>query len=273
MRLRFVLLALMSIGLLSGDAFPQEFAATVRGEVARPGTYAFSPGERLSSLVEKSGGYTDNAVLQGAVLTRKSALPEQSKEMTEILARIEEVLRKDGGISAREKEFLAALASLSPTGRVPVRLSHTRLMKGTGDDIELEEGDVLFVPRGPATVEVTGAVKHPGTFPVAEQWGYKEYLRAAGGYAEEADRDHVYLLEAPGTAVWLSEPWIRWNPGDARWEFSAFRTDRPAIGGGDTIVVPRRPAQPAGAGKERPRTIPGLLMEIARITGVTVDPP
>ena len=271
MRLRFVLITLMSIGVFSGGAFSQEFAANVRGEVVRPGTYPMTRGERLSSLIEKAGGITDDAWLRGAVLTRKSALPGQSRDMTEIIARVEEILREDRGISEQDEEFLATLASLSPAGRVPVRLSHPRLMKGTGDDIELEDGDDLFLPRKTGAVNVAGAVKNPGSFPVAEQWGAKEYLRASGGYGEDADRDHVYLLDAGGGVVRLSDPWIRWNPGDARWEFSAFRRDRPAIGPGDTIVVPGKPTAPAGKG--RARTIPGLLMEIARITGVYVDPP
>ena len=271
MRWRLGLVALLSIGFFSGGAFSQEFTATVRGEVARPGTHAFVPGERLSFLIEKAGGFTDNAWLPGAVLTRKSALPEQARELTEIIAKIEETLRADGGISDREKEFLAALASLSPTGRVPVRLSHPRLMKETGQDIELEEGDDLFLPPETGMVNVTGAVKSPGSYPVPGERGTKEVLREAGGFTEEADRDHVYLLEAGGAGVWLSDPWIRWNPVDSRWEFSAFRRDRPAIGSGDTIVIPRRPTAPAG--KKRTRTIPGLLIEIARITGVSVDPP
>ncbi|UCD46529.1 MAG: SLBB domain-containing protein [Deltaproteobacteria bacterium] len=271
MRLRFALLALMSTGLLPGVALSQEMTATVRGEVGRPGTYAFVPGERLTSLIEKSGGFTDNAWTGGAVLTRKSALPEQSRELEGILAKIEEALRADGGISALEKEFLAALATLSPAGRVPVRLSHPRLMKGTADDVELEEGDDLFLPPETGTVDVAGAVKNPGSFPIGENRGYEEVLRAAGGFTEGADRKHVYLLTAGGAGVWLSDPWIRWNPADSRWELSAFRRDRPAIGPGDTIVVPKRPTAPAG--KERARTIPGLLMEIARITGAVVDPP
>lgn len=271
MRLLFVCFALMSIGIFSNGAFSQESAATVRGEVVRPGTYALLPGERLSSLIERTGGYTGNAWPRGAVLTRKSARPEQSRELKDIIARIEEILREDRELSERDHDFLATLAFLSPTGRVPVRLSHPRLMKGTDHDIELEAGDDLLLPPETGTVAVTGAVMSPGAFPVADNQGYKEYLRAAGGYGEGADRDHVYLLKAEGTGVWLSDPWIRWNPGDARWEFSAFRRDRPAIGSGDTVVVPRRPTAPAG--KERARTIPGLLMEIARITGVFVDPP
>ena len=271
MRWRLGLVALLSIGFFSGGAFSQEFTATVRGEVARPGTYAFVPGERLSSLIDKAGGFTDNAWLRGAVLTRKSAQPEQSRELEEIIAKIEGLLRADGGISDREEKFLATLAPLSPAGRVPVRLSHPRLMKGTADDIGLEEGDDLFLPPETGTVDVAGAVKSPGSFPVAEKRGYKEVLRAAGGFTEGADRKHVYLLTASGEGVWLSEPWIRWNPADSRWEFSAFRRDRPAIGSGDTIVVPGKLTEPAG--KERARAIPGLLMEIARITGVFVDPP
>jgi len=55
--------------------------------------------------------------------------------------------------------FFAALVSLAPTGRARIHLSHPRLLKGTGDDIELEEGDDLFLPPKAGTVDVTGAVR------------------------------------------------------------------------------------------------------------------
>ena len=46
---------------------------TVEGEVRQPGSYALPPGATLSTLVVAAGGYTDNADLAAATLTRETA--------------------------------------------------------------------------------------------------------------------------------------------------------------------------------------------------------
>ena len=44
---------------------------TVRGEVLHPGTYGIEPGERLSSVLARSGGFGSEAYAYGAVLMRR----------------------------------------------------------------------------------------------------------------------------------------------------------------------------------------------------------
>src|SRR2546427_3147067 len=43
---------------------------TLTGQLVRPGVYTIAEGERLSSVLERAGGYTDRAFLRGAVFTR-----------------------------------------------------------------------------------------------------------------------------------------------------------------------------------------------------------
>jgi len=263
--------AVLSTVALAAGAFAQEFTATVRGEVAQPGSYAMQKGEQISALIEKAGGFTDNAWLHGAVLHRRSARENQKEELQEIVPKIDSMLRAYKEISDQEEKFLATLASLPPAGRVPVHLSLLRLLKGTAEDIELEEGDELFLPAETKTVAVTGAVAAPGAFPFEEKTGYKEYLRAAGGYTKEADRDSVYLRKADGTMETLSEPWIRWNGAASRWEITVFRKDPPDVEAGDEIVAPKRPLEPIG--KKNLMKIRGLLLEVDRITGTFLELP
>src|SRR4029077_20382174 len=42
------------------------------GQFARPGVYTIADGEKLSSVVERAGGFTDRAFLKGAAFTRAS---------------------------------------------------------------------------------------------------------------------------------------------------------------------------------------------------------
>ncbi|PIW88398.1 MAG: polysaccharide export protein, partial [Nitrospirae bacterium CG_4_8_14_3_um_filter_41_47] len=54
---------------------------TISGEVKFPGTYTIKKGERLSSLIERAGGYTDSAYLRGAVFTRERVRELQQRQL------------------------------------------------------------------------------------------------------------------------------------------------------------------------------------------------
>lgn len=258
--------------LLASAAAAADMTVTVLGEVARPGPYPFAPGARVSELLDKAGGFTDAAFPSGAMLTRRSAVGAQAEELQAIARRIAAEARRDESPREREAKgkFLAAIGSLVPLGRVPVRLAHPRLMKGTVGDIVLEDGDVLTVPASPGTVVVAGAVTSPGAYPVRGGAGYRDYIRAAGGGAPGADMKKAWLLAADGTEAALGRPLVAWDAANARWELTPFRPDPVPVGAGDTIVVPRKTAGirwPGGIAD-----IDALLARIAILTGKVVVP-
>ncbi len=260
-------LALHPGGTLAGGA-----TATVRGQVNRPGTYEIGPGDRISSLVEKAGGFTDAASLRASALTRKTAADAQRQELETIVRRIGLETRPAGDPREEERreKFLAALRGLSPGGRVTVRLAHPRLMKGTADDIPLEDGDVLTVPGAADAVRVEGAVRSPGTYPVVPNAGYRHYVRAAGGYGGDANPKAAWLLAADGRTMPLARPFVAWDSANARWEFTVFARDPAAPAAGDTVVVPRKAkgiAWLAGI-----PDIDALVARIAVLTGEVVAP-
>jgi protein involved in polysaccharide export with SLBB domain len=261
----------ISILIFTCRAFGQDLRTTVQGEVARPGTYGAQQGDRLSSLIERAGGFTDNAWLRGAALIRKTSGASKEEALHGMVARIQRETPAPPGEEERKREFIATLQSLAPAPRLPVKLAHPRLMKGTGDDLPLEDGDVLLVPSKTGIATVIGSVKSPGAVSLNDAKTDPEaYIRKAGGFTAEADQKHVYLVKADGTAIPLSREWIRWNPKASRWEVSAFQGPGPRVEPGDTIVVPKRPrATWARTSKDLRR----LLMEIHVLTGVRVDPP
>ena len=258
--------------LMPWRAGAADMTATIRGEVLRPGSYAIEPGDRLSSLVEKAGGFTDAASLHAAALTRKSAAGAQGEELRAIVLRIESEAGPGESPRGREERirFIEALKSLTAAGRVPVRLSHPRLMNGTADDVPLADGDILTVPAEGATVAVAGAVKSPGAIPARANAGYRDYIRAAGGATADADTKKEWLLAADGTALPLTRPFVAWDPGNSRWEFTVFRGEAAPVRAGDTVVVPKKTARIAWL-----RAIPdidALLVRIAILTGKVLLP-
>jgi len=265
--------ALLAILAFPGIVFAQEeFRVSVLGAVKRPGNYTLSKGDKLSALIEKAGGYADNVFLRGAILTRESAKETQAKTLAEIVARNEAQLFAEPAEAERKRDFLDSLGKLPPNGRIPVRLAHPRLLKGSDRDLLLEAGDTLYIPPQTNEVAVTGAVKDRSrsAYPYSAKAGYKDYVKMAGGIEAEADRNQAYLLAADGSVKRLSRGVIDWNPSESRWEIPAFAGKPPAIEPGDTIVVPKKPSAPWA---RRLSDLPSLLRRIHEITGTRIDAP
>ncbi|RPJ11302.1 MAG: polysaccharide biosynthesis protein, partial [Deltaproteobacteria bacterium] len=94
----------------------KERFVTLKGEVRFPGTYSIAKGERLSSVIERAGGFSDKAYLKGAKFTRLSVQENQQKRMDEVIAKSEQdILRKQAEMSslaASREELDATKASL-----------------------------------------------------------------------------------------------------------------------------------------------------------------
>ncbi len=213
---------------------------TISGEVNFPGKYIIKKGERLVSLIERAGGYTDKAYLRGAIFTRESIRELQEKSLVDMIERLERELLTEGSMQVsaalsteeieakkveleQRQKFITSLKKLKANGRMSIRLAHLRLLKGSEYDIELEEEDKLHIPAKNSVVNVTGAVMSRGSFVYSGQLDYKDYLQMAGGYTKYADEDNVYVLKVDGTAMKISRGLFKWNIFESRWELTPFK--------------------------------------------------
>lgn len=251
---------------------PRSVTVSVEGEIRRPGNYTLPRNARLSALILAAGGITDNADLAGAILRRESAREAQSGERQNIVLRLRDARAERPGGWDAWREFLDELGALPLLGRVPAPLSHPRLLKGSPRDLPLEEGDVLRIPAKRDTVTVRGAVREPGrVVPFGGKTGTDEYIRRAGGYADTADRGQAYLMRPNGAVVPSRSGLLVWNAQASRWEIPALLGGGPAVGPGDTIIVPRKPVP--GSRAASVRNLQELLMRVAEITGVIPEIP
>jgi protein involved in polysaccharide export with SLBB domain len=229
----------------------------VSGEVKYPGAYTIRRGERLSSLLERTGGYTNFAYLRGAVFTRERVRQLQQRTLEELAARLEKELIVEGAtqastaLSAEEVQakklemeqrakFIESIKKLKATGRMTIWLAHLRLLKGSEYDIELEEGDSLFIPSENKVINVVGAVMSSGSFIYNEKWDYEDYVQMAGGYSRHADDDNVFVMKVDGSARKLSSGFMNWNALRKRWEVAGFNESKGPLEAGDSIVVPEK---------------------------------
>ncbi|HRV45627.1 MAG TPA: SLBB domain-containing protein, partial [Smithellaceae bacterium] len=229
--------------------------ATVGGEVKFPGRYQLAKGEKLSSLIQRAGGYTDEAYLRGAIFTRQKVREMQQKSIDEMTDRLEkELLSQGAGVSTalsaeevaakkaemeQKKQFIVAMRNSKAMGRMTIKLAHLRLLKGSEYDVEIEDGDSLVIPEKTSVVGVAGAVMSQGAFVYREKADYRDYINMSGGYTRYADTANVYVLKVDGSARKAYSSFIGWNDKKDRHELAAFsETDGNYIEPGDVIAVP-----------------------------------
>jgi len=217
----------------------------VEGELAVPGVYSVQPGETLRQLLARAGGLSRNAYLYGAVFTRASIRDEQQKMLNEAVDRYEREVEaaaaaKLADVSLKEnvaatqaelqrnRQRVKEMRNVKAPGRVAFEFDSFKVALKNVPDIELEDGDNLFIPRQPATITVFGAVNSPSAYIYSAYKNVGDYVNGAGGYNRLADKEGVYVLRANGTA---------YGTNSTGW-FSTIAGYRPAPG--DAIVVPEQ---------------------------------
>ncbi|MEO6096561.1 MAG: SLBB domain-containing protein [Fibrobacteria bacterium] len=216
-------------------------SVSLKGEFGFPGSYEFATGERLSSAIQRAGGFTSHAYLRGAVFIRKSVKEQQIKHVEEIARMLENQMQLLMQRTNDEKERASAQAAILQRrgiiedikkapylGRVVIKLDKSMKFAGTDWDITLEHGDSLWIGPNPTTVSIMGEVFSPTNVIFTRDANtVGECLGAAGGVTEYGDQSSVYYLLPDGTVK---------TPRN-----TAFFTRRNVEAGGSIIVPPKGP--------------------------------
>lgn len=195
----------------------------ITGQVKRPGRYAINQGERLSSLLERAGGFLPEAFPKGAVFTRESIRRLERQQLDKFIQTQDQTLMAEVASGAEgaavlnvvRRELARSLASIITLGRLSVRLDSPEGFKGTPNDILLEDGDSLAVPQQPTSVLVIGAVRNSASILFKDGENTEYYISQAGGTRPEAEVKQTYILKADGTAVASFVKLRNLEPGDA----------------------------------------------------------
>jgi protein involved in polysaccharide export with SLBB domain len=215
----------------------------IKGEVKNPGTYGIKPGEKLSSILERAGGFEPSAYPYGAVLKRVQVRELEEKNQDQIILRVKdersnlEQLPESDPQKKKAKDLalvqwqstLQQLTSNPPSGRVDIRISSDiNHWRNTPSDIEVRAGDTLVVPKRPDYVMVTGQVYNPTAVSYRPGKSANWYLGQSGGPTPLANKKAIFVIRADGSVLGSKQG--IWN-GDSL--SSSLRA-------GDTVVVPEK---------------------------------
>ncbi len=198
----------------------------IQGEIINPGKYLVSSSTTLLDLYVLGGGLRDSAFENGIQLLREEVKEKQINAIREAKSILtDSLIQKSNNVSDRgmvDIESILKLADLvEPTGRVAGEFSQN---SKTTKNFTLKDGDLIIIPSLSYEVVVQGEVLNSSSFIYDESLSYKEYIEAAGGFSEYADKRSVFVIKANGLSA---------SSGNNI--FSGQVTIEP----GDTIVVPR----------------------------------
>ena len=182
------------------------FSVRVEGEIAFEGDYTLDiKNQRLSDVVKSAGGVIPGAYIRGARLIRHMNEDE--------LARRDELIkmaRQSAAADAKDSLSLEQLAT-ETTYLVGIHLDEALANPGGDEDVELQNGDRLVIPRFNRTVKISGDVQKSNTVAFKSKKGYKYYIEQAGGFGKRARKSNTYILYQNGTIAKASKGTI--EPG------------------------------------------------------------
>ncbi len=201
--------------------YSEQNSVFAEGEFLFDGEYVLSTNnDRLSDLVAKAGGLTPEAYIKGAYLKRQ--LTEERLARQETLFDLSERGKAATGDTIVMKRMQVG-------DYYPIAIDLVAALKDPSslDNLVLEDGDKLVVPKFNNTVTISGAVLYPCIVTYVKGQKIHDYIARGGGYAARAKK-RPFVIYANGLPD---------AKRGGRW---------PKVEPGCEIVVPSKP--PKGSG-------------------------
>jgi protein involved in polysaccharide export with SLBB domain len=136
-------------------------------------------------------------------------------------------------IQKQQNELVDSLQTTAPQellqepDMVAINLHKIMMHPRSSDDLILEEGDVLSIPKMPETVSVTGEVLMPAMIRYQKGKSLQYYIKHSGGFSSKALERKTYVIYPNGSM-------------DATSSFLGIKA-YPEVTAGSRIVVPVKP--------------------------------
>ncbi len=208
----------------------------ISGFVKEPGVFTFVKGKKLTDIIEMAGGLDDDADLRGIVLKREKLKAIQTniaernneRDIELIQSKIANYQKQSSEAQQAKLETIEMLKAKQGnlghkyTGQISLNIKTTNDLKKISkiDNIDIQDGDDIYIPRIPNHVSIIGEVYNEQSFIYRNGLTARGYIKEVGGYTPNANRFRLYKVGVNGRAEKIG--------------LSA------KIDPGDTIIVPRR---------------------------------
>lgn len=195
------------VSVYSLPGYETQKVVKVEGEVIYPGYYTLQKkNEKISDIVIRAFGVTKSADIDGASLKRDNvAVLGVDRSKTDTVASNREKndrLRQfQRTYQTKDRDSLKVNSDSAQYRNNYIGINLRRILEkpGTAEDILLENGDVLRVPKQQQIVKINGEVLYPSAVIFAKGKSFRGYVLNAGGYSATALKRGGYIVYPNGT--------------------------------------------------------------------------
>jgi protein involved in polysaccharide export with SLBB domain len=229
----FILHPFDIVSIRSSEGYQVQKQVRLEGEVLYPGIYTIArKDERISEIIARAGGLTPIAYVDGASLKRTEGTSEKSADSLDRSkddrAKIMNLQRlKESG--ARDTTTIEKDISVLRSDLVGINLARILQKPLSREDLIVEDGDVIRIPKQLQTVRITGEVLQPNSIVFSPGKSFKDYIKGAGGYSYNAYKKGTYIVYPNGSIEAASK--------------FLFFNNYPKVKSGAEIFVPKRAAR------------------------------
>jgi len=182
----------------------------IKGEVKFPGLYAVEKNTvRISDVLERASGFTEDAYVKGTKLKRKYTDEELVK------AKIGKIVNAQKVTDQSVRDSIMKSDSLAFGDYFYVALDVEDAIKNPGSDVDviLRDGDIIEVPQMNNTVKISGGVYLPNTVTFNAKSNWREYVNMAGGFSKNARRSELFAIYQDGSTAKRGSAQFHMEPG------------------------------------------------------------
>jgi protein involved in polysaccharide export with SLBB domain len=182
---------------------------SISGEVNYPGKYGIKfKDEKISDVINRAGGVSPLSYLKGATLVRKTLITDfQKTQRDEVLsnlnlnvkvkkATIKEDLgtAADGQLTEEEKKLDNQI-----TESVGIDLEKILQNPGSAEDLILNDGDEIMIPKRLQTVRIAGEILYPTTVKYLTDLNFIDYISRSGGFTKKSSPGKAFIIYPNGS--------------------------------------------------------------------------
>ena len=222
--------------------FLERSTIEISGEVKTPGMYVVDKsGTPLKSMIELAGGFTVDATLQEARVIRLR-LEEEGRQIQD--REFDRIFAIPAADRTEEDNQYFKMRVRERPGQMVVDFVALFEKGDESQNVRLQAGDVVVIPRKPKTVMVSGRAASPGAVIYNPDYGVSDYIDQAGGFGWRASKE-VRVIKASTGEIQRAQNveqvergdriWIKEKPERNYW--SLFTQSMAVIGQVTTIVL------------------------------------
>ncbi len=223
-------------------------AVAVRGEALHPGMLSIAPGKtKLSDVMRRAGGFTPNALISGAYILRR--MTDVDDKDVDLYVQTEQMYASSS--LELEDTLNFNLESRMRNGAVVVDFQKLFVQGDSSEDVPLQNGDQIVIPKNRNQVYVWGHVHDPGFVQYTSGKPVDYYVAKAGGEEEDA---------VPGMIRIVSGPALTWS-----------EPDKTNIRSGDGIYVPKKSDIPAAVQEQGTSNLLQAALVVATFASIFIN--